>query len=59
MVPQVLSTGSGAEFRVAMAVVTMGGVLVSALFTLLLIPSLYAAFETALERLRRRVRARR
>ncbi|MBD3236545.1 MAG: hypothetical protein GF330_07565, partial [Candidatus Eisenbacteria bacterium] len=52
MVPQALSVGSGAEFRIAMAVVTMGGVLVSAVFTLLLIPSLYAAFESLMARLR-------
>ncbi len=41
MVPQVIGTGSGIEYRIAMAVVTMGGVLVSAVFTLILIPALY------------------
>jgi len=54
MVPQALSIGSGAEFRVAMAVVTMGGVLVSAFFTLVIIPSLYFAFENLVARLRGR-----
>ncbi len=49
MIPQVMS-GAGAEYRVAMAAVTMGGVLVSALFTLVLIPSLYFAFERLIRR---------
>jgi len=52
MVPQAMSLGSGAEFRKAMAVVTMGGVLVSAIFTLILIPTLYAAFESLMDRMR-------
>lgn len=42
--PQALG-GAGAEFRKALAVVTMGGVLVSALFTLFLIPAIYSAFD--------------
>ncbi|MBZ0273223.1 efflux RND transporter permease subunit [bacterium] len=42
--PQAL-TGAGAEFRRALAVVTMGGVLVSAVFTLFLIPTIYSAFD--------------
>ncbi|MFO7655224.1 MAG: efflux RND transporter permease subunit [Candidatus Krumholzibacteriia bacterium] len=37
MLPQAIG-GAGAEFRTAMAVVTIGGVLVSAVFTLYLIP---------------------
>ena len=44
--PQAMS-GSGAEFRRAVAVVTMGGVLVSAIFTLFLIPAIYSAFDLA------------
>ena len=44
MLPQSLG-GSGSEFRTAMAVVTMGGVLVSAVFTLFLIPVVYVAFD--------------
>ncbi len=44
MLPQSLS-GSGSEFRTAMAVVTMGGVLVSAVFTLFIIPVAYIAFD--------------
>jgi len=42
--PQAIS-GAGAEFRRALAVVTMGGVLVSAVFTLFLIPAIYTAFD--------------
>jgi HAE1 family hydrophobic/amphiphilic exporter-1 len=42
--PQALG-GSGSEFRQAVAVVTMGGVLVSAVFTLYLIPAIYTAFD--------------
>ncbi|MBN1423855.1 efflux RND transporter permease subunit [Candidatus Fermentibacteria bacterium] len=53
MIPQALG-GAGSEFRVAMAVVTIGGVLISAVFTLFLIPALYASFETWVERLRAR-----
>ena len=40
MLPQALG-GAGSEFRSAMAVVTMGGVLVSAVFTMYLIPVIY------------------
>ena len=42
--PQVMA-GSGAGYRRAVAVVTMGGVLVSAIFTLYLIPAIYSAFD--------------
>ena len=40
MLPQALG-GAGSEFRSAMAVVTMGGVLISAIFTMYLIPVIY------------------
>lgn len=42
--PQALG-GAGAEFRRALAVVTMGGVLISAIFTLFLIPVIYTVFD--------------
>ena len=42
--PQTVS-GAGSEFRRALAVVTMGGVLISAVFTLILIPAIYTAFD--------------
>ena len=40
MLPQALG-GAGSEFRAVMAIVTMGGVLVSAVFTLYAIPVTY------------------
>lgn len=45
LIPQALSSGSGANFRVPMAVVTIGGVLLSAVFTLLLIPVIYTKLD--------------
>jgi HAE1 family hydrophobic/amphiphilic exporter-1 len=44
MVPQALG-GAGSEFRVVMAIVTIGGVLVSAVFTLYVIPVLYEIID--------------
>ncbi|MCK4546106.1 MAG: efflux RND transporter permease subunit [Candidatus Eisenbacteria sp.] len=52
MIPQALGTGAGFEYRTAMAVVTMGGVLVSAFFTLVIIPSLYYSFEQIMAKIR-------
>lgn len=40
MLPQALG-GAGSEFRAVMAIVTMGGVLISAVFTLYVIPVIY------------------
>jgi Cu/Ag efflux pump CusA len=51
MVPQALG-GAGSEIRVTMAVVTIGGVLISAVFTLIIIPTLYEAFEGFVERIK-------
>jgi hydrophobic/amphiphilic exporter-1 (mainly G- bacteria), HAE1 family len=45
LIPQAVSTGAGANFRVPMAVVTMGGVLLSAVFTLFLIPVIYTKLD--------------
>jgi HAE1 family hydrophobic/amphiphilic exporter-1 len=45
MIPQVIGRAEGYEIRVAMGYVTIGGVLVSALFTLILIPALYYYIE--------------
>ncbi len=44
MIPQTIP-GPGAEFRQAMAIVTMGGVIISMVFTLLLLPVLYIIFD--------------
>jgi hydrophobic/amphiphilic exporter-1 (mainly G- bacteria), HAE1 family len=45
LIPQAVSGGAGANFRVPMAVVTIGGVLLSAVFTLLLIPVIYTKLD--------------
>jgi HAE1 family hydrophobic/amphiphilic exporter-1 len=45
LVPQALATGSGSFFQVPMAVVTIGGVLGGAVFTMFLIPVIYVAFD--------------
>lgn len=50
LIPQAVAGGAGAVFRVPMAVVTMGGVLLSAVFTLLLIPVIYTKFERLVRR---------
>ena len=45
LVPQAMGSGAGAVFRVPMAVVTIGGVLVAAVFTLFLIPVIYTKLD--------------
>jgi hydrophobic/amphiphilic exporter-1 (mainly G- bacteria), HAE1 family len=45
LIPQAVGTGAGAAFRVPMAAVTMGGVLLSAVFTLFLIPVIYTKLD--------------
>jgi hydrophobic/amphiphilic exporter-1 (mainly G- bacteria), HAE1 family len=45
LIPQAVSGGAGAAFRVPMAVVTMGGVILSAIFTLFLIPVIYTKLD--------------
>jgi hydrophobic/amphiphilic exporter-1 (mainly G- bacteria), HAE1 family len=45
LLPQVIARGEGAAFRVPMAVVTIGGVLVAAIFTLFLIPVIYLKID--------------
>jgi hydrophobic/amphiphilic exporter-1 (mainly G- bacteria), HAE1 family len=45
LIPQAVSGGAGAAFRVPMAVVTIGGVLLSAVFTLFLIPVIYVKLD--------------
>jgi HAE1 family hydrophobic/amphiphilic exporter-1 len=44
MLPQALG-GAGSEFRAVMAIVTMGGVLLSAVFTLYVIPVIYEILD--------------
>jgi HAE1 family hydrophobic/amphiphilic exporter-1 len=55
LVPQAMGSGSGSFYRVPMAVVTMGGVLASAVFTLLLIPVLYEKLDRVGSALRKQV----
>lgn len=46
LVPMAFAFGSGSEMRSPMAKTVIGGLLVSTVFTLVLIPVLYAMFET-------------
>jgi len=55
LLPQAVGSGAGAAFRIPMAVVTIGGSLVAAVFTLFLIPVLYAKVEGVTARLSARV----
>jgi len=45
LIPMAFATGSGSEMRTPMAQTVIGGLLVSTVFTLVLIPVLYASFE--------------
>ncbi|MCG6954636.1 MAG: efflux RND transporter permease subunit [Gemmatimonadetes bacterium] len=45
LIPQAVGSGPGAAFRTAMAIVTIGGVLVAAVFTLFLIPVIYVKLD--------------
>jgi len=56
LVPQALGSGPGSFFRKPMAIVTMGGVLGSAVFTLMLIPVIYVKLDRIGEALKRQVK---
>jgi HAE1 family hydrophobic/amphiphilic exporter-1 len=59
LLPQALGSGAGSFYRIPMAVVTIGGVLVAALFTLFLIPVIYTKLDRfAAASVRRRRQAR-
>jgi HAE1 family hydrophobic/amphiphilic exporter-1 len=45
LLPQAVGSGAGSFYRIPMAVVTIGGVLVAAVFTLFLIPVMYAKLD--------------
>lgn len=45
LAPQALSSGAGSFYGAPMAIVTIGGVLVAALFTLFLIPAIYVKLD--------------
>jgi multidrug efflux pump len=55
LVPQALGRGPGSFYRVPMAVVTMGGIAASSIFTLFLIPVLYLKVERVGTAVRKRV----
>jgi len=59
LLPMALNIGSGAEMRSPMAQTVIGGLLVSTVFTLVLIPVLYAMFETGKQkRVQKRIQRR-
>ncbi|MFQ6103754.1 MAG: efflux RND transporter permease subunit [Candidatus Glassbacteria bacterium] len=45
MLPQAVSTGPSSSFRISMAIVMIGGIVVSAVFTLYLVPALYVVLD--------------
>lgn len=45
MIPQILGGAAGYEFRAPMAVVQIGGVVISAVFTLFIVPVAYTIFD--------------
>ncbi len=45
LLPQALGSGAGSFYRIPMAIVTIGGVLVAAVFTLFLIPVIYIKLD--------------
>ena len=51
LTPMALGLGDGAELRTPMAITVISGLISSTLLTLLVIPTLYAAADTAIERL--------
>ena len=50
LVPMLLATGPGSELQRPLAVVVIGGLVTSTLLTLVLLPTLYAWFESRAER---------
>jgi len=59
MVPIALAIGRGAEFRAPLGIVIIGGMLVSTLLTLLVIPCMYTVMDDLTQGLRRLVAPRR
>jgi len=45
MIPQIVGGGAGSEFRTPMAIVQIGGVLISAVFTLFVVPVVYTMVD--------------
>jgi HAE1 family hydrophobic/amphiphilic exporter-1 len=59
MVPIALAIGRGSEFRAPLGIVIIGGMLVSTLLTLLVIPCMYTVMDDLTQNLRRLVAPRR
>jgi multidrug efflux pump subunit AcrB len=57
MLPLALNPSEGAELMAPLAVTVIGGLLLSALLTLFVVPCLYLALTTATDRLRERLAA--
>ncbi|TVP54013.1 MAG: efflux RND transporter permease subunit [Gemmatimonadales bacterium] len=57
LLPQAMGTGAGAAFRIPMAVVTIGGAAVAAVFTLFLIPVIYLKVDTLTDGVVRRLQS--
>jgi hydrophobic/amphiphilic exporter-1 (mainly G- bacteria), HAE1 family len=58
MLPTAIGTGTGSEFRSPMAIAVIGGVIASTALTLLVVPVVFAAFESmSISRVRGRQRA--
>ena len=53
MLPTVLSQGVGSEFRAAMAMIAIGGLLTSTLLTLVVVPVVYSLVDSATLRIQR------
>jgi HAE1 family hydrophobic/amphiphilic exporter-1 len=45
MLPMAISTSEGAEFRSPMAITVLGGMTVTTVLTLFVIPAIYSLFE--------------
>ncbi len=56
MLPMAISRSQGSEMRSPMAIVVMGGLFVSTLLTLIVIPLIYTIFDDLAERIRKRTK---
>jgi len=54
MLPMAISRKEGSEIQIPLAIVIIGGLTVSTLITLIVIPSFYMIFENVSDRIRRR-----
>jgi len=54
MLPTALKLGRGSEMRAPMAIAVIGGLLVSSMLTLVIIPTLYTIFDDLTSRRKKR-----